>query len=166
MGLLSMVGELFGIGKTYLEGRNKIKKAKLEHKLAVVESAIKIEKARADSAIRIIEVENSETFNLDKAAIKAMDKDWKDDVFALFFFFILFGSFIPSFVPIIIDGLNVLRTLPDFILYGMGLLFIHVFGFRNLLRLFLRKKGLIGDDKQKYVKHIESTSIEPVAKDK
>ena len=165
MGLFSVIGSLLGIGGTYLEGKTEIKKAKLTHELAKIESAISIEKARSESAVKMVELEQSETFNMDKSAIKAMDKDWKDDVFALFFFFILFGSFIPALVPVITDGLAVLRTLPDFILYGLGLLFIHVFGFRNLLRLFLKKKGIIGDGKQKYTEYVESKPLIPT-KDK
>jgi hypothetical protein len=154
MRLLSVLGSLLGIGETYLKGKTEIKKAKLTHELAKIESAISIEKARAESSLKLVEIENSETFNMDKMAIKAMDKDWKDDVFALFFFFILFGSFVPQLVPAIYDGLAVLSTLPNFILYGLSLLFVHVFGFRNLLRLFLKKKGIIIDGKQRNTEYV------------
>jgi hypothetical protein len=140
MGLLNIVGNLFGIGEKYIDGKNKIKEKKQELELAKVEAHIAKEKAKIENAHEVALVEQTETFNLDKAAVKAMEKDWKDDAFAIFGFFILFGAFIPPMVPHIQAGLYVLDGMPEYIKWGLGLMFIHVFGFRNLLRMFLKKK--------------------------
>lgn len=142
-GIKYLFCKLLGIGETYIKGRDSISKAKLNLELTDLNSKTKISEARAESANKIVELENSETFNMDKASIDQMKQDWKDDAFALFFFFLLFGSFVPALVPHIKTGLQVLSSFPDFILYGLGLIFVHVFGFRNLLRLILRRRGVL-----------------------
>ena len=136
----AIIGSVLGIGKSFVEGREKRKQAKLELELVRVQAQIEKEKAKIANAAELAVVEQMETFNLDKAAVKHMEKDWKDDAFAVFFFFILFGSFIPGAQPTIENGLSLLTTLPTFVQYGLGLMFVHVFGFRNLLRMFLKNK--------------------------
>ena len=147
--LLTGIMSLFKIGGSYLKGRQNIEKEELNLKLVSLKTKVKIEEAKGRASVEMAQTEQEATFDLDKMAVKQMERDWKDDAFALFFFLILFGSFVPSMVQPIEDGLIVLNTMPDFIKYGMMLLFVHVFGFRNLLRLFLKKRGVIGE-KQKF----------------
>ena len=76
MGFLSFIPGLFGLGKQYMEGKQKVKQAKLAHELAIIQTKVKIEEAKAGAAVEMAQIEQSATFDMDQMAVKAMDKDW------------------------------------------------------------------------------------------
>jgi len=139
----AVVNGIVSLASTFLASNNEIKNAKIEREVQKIKTETKIEEEKFKFAAEFAQNQINNDFSLDNMAIKAMEKDWKDDVFALFFFFILFSAFVPAWTEQVRVGLEVLENMPDFILYGLALIFVHTFGFRGLLKMLLEKKGFL-----------------------
>lgn len=146
---LSLLGNVIdGVGGYFSKGqeiKQEITQAKNALELAKINSQVKILEAETNHKIKSENIEQQETFNLDKQAVDNMKEDWKDDIFAVFFFTVLFGTLIvalafPTYLGHWIAGLHSLGEIPMILQVGIGLMFVHVYGFRNLLRMYLKGK--------------------------
>tara|TARA_R110000772_G_scaffold31949_1_gene78532 strand:+ start:3196 stop:3669 length:474 start_codon:yes stop_codon:yes gene_type:complete len=150
MSWLSLIGNLFGIGKGYLENKAKLKQAKSdqEHEIVVAET-----KATVDRILN-----NTESDNLIDL-ITARNKKYtlKDEVLTyLFLTPVVVATLVPFFQAMSIDGnwteLNIyfkdsyetLDTLPQWYKYVLYAVVIDVLGFRSFARklvdVYLNKK--------------------------
>jgi hypothetical protein len=95
---LSLLGNVIdGVGGYFSKGqeiKQEITQAKNALELAKINSQVKILEAETNHKIKSENIEQQETFNLDKQAVDNMKEDWKDDIFAVFFFTVLFGTLI------------------------------------------------------------------------
>lgn len=150
MSWLSLIGNLFGIGKGYLENKAKLKQAKSdqEHEIVVAET-----KATVDRILNNTESDNS----IDLITARNKKYTLKDEVLTyLFLTPVVVATLVPFFQAMSIDGswteLNVyfkdsyetLDTLPQWYKYVLYAVVIDVLGFRSFARklvdVYLNKK--------------------------
>lgn len=140
MKILSIIGNLLGIGKGYLENRQKLKQAKSdqEHEIVIAET-----KATVDRILKNTESDNSIDL------INARNKKYtiKDEVLTyLFLMPVVVATIVPFLQAMSIEGdwtqLNVyfknsyetLDTLPQWYKYVLYAVVIDVLGFRSFAR--------------------------------
>ena len=150
MSWLSLIGNLFGIGKGYLENKAKLKQAKSdqEHEIVVAET-----KATVDRILNNTESDNS----IDLITARNKKYTLKDEVLTyLFLTPVVVATLVPFFQAMSIDGswteLNVyfkdsyetLDTLPQWYKHVLYAVVIDVLGFRSFARklvdVYLNKK--------------------------
>jgi hypothetical protein len=150
MKILSIIGNLLGIGKGYLDNKAKLKQAKSdqEHEIIVAET-----KATVDRILNNTESDNS----IDLITARNKKYTIKDEVLTyLFLIPVVVATIVPFFQAMSIDGswteLNVyfkdsyetLDTLPQWYKYVLYAVVIDVLGFRSFARkvvdAYLNKK--------------------------
>jgi len=150
MSWLSLIGNLFGIGKGYLENKAKLKQAKSdqEHEILVAET-----KAAVDRILNNTESDNS----IDLITARNKKYTLKDEVLTyLFLVPVVVATLVPFFQAMSIQGnwteLNIyfkdsyetLDTLPQWYKYVLYAVVIDVLGFRSFARklvdVYLNKK--------------------------
>jgi len=150
MSWLSLIGNLFGIGKGYLENKAKLKQAKSdqEHEILVAET-----KAAVDRILNNTESDNS----IDLITARNKKYTLKDEVLTyLFLVPVVVATLVPFFQAMSIEGnwteLNIyfkdsyetLDTLPQWYKYVLYAVVIDVLGFRSFARklvdVYLNKK--------------------------
>jgi hypothetical protein len=138
-GILKVIGNIFGIGKNYLQNRQKLKQVKAEQEFKIVEAETKaivdriLTNTQSDAEIDIITARNKR-FTI------------KDDVITYLF---LVPIFVATFVPFIVaynnsswvdlnshivESYESLSQLPKWYPYVMGMVVVDVLGFRTFLR--------------------------------
>jgi len=140
MKILSIIGNLLGIGKGYLDNKAKLKQAKSdqEHEIIVAET-----KATVDRILNNTESDNS----IDLITARNKKYTIKDEVLTyLFLIPVVVATIVPFFQAMSIDGswteLNVyfkdsyetLDTLPQWYKYVLYAVVIDVLGFRSFAR--------------------------------
>tara|TARA_R110000868_G_scaffold174872_1_gene411736 strand:+ start:545 stop:1018 length:474 start_codon:yes stop_codon:yes gene_type:complete len=140
MNIFSLVGNLLGIGKGYLENKAKLKQAKSdqEHEIVVAET-----KATVDRILNNTESDNS----IDLITARNKKYTLKDEVLTyLFLMPVMVATVVPFFQAISLEGdwthLNVyfkdsyetLDTLPQWYRYVLYAVVIDVLGFRSFAR--------------------------------
>ena len=140
MKILSIIGNLLGIGKGYLDNKAKLKQAKSdqEHEIIVAET-----KATVDRILKNTDSDNS----IDLITARNKKYTIKDEVLTyLFLIPVVVATIVPFFQAISIDGswteLNVyfkdsyetLDTLPQWYKYVLYAVVIDVLGFRSFAR--------------------------------
>ena len=140
MSWLSLIGNLFGIGKVYLENKAKLKQAKSdqEHEIVVAETA-----ATVDRILNNTESDNS----IDLITARNKKYTLKDEILTyLFLMPVVVATLVPFFQAMSIDGswteLNMyfkesyetLDTLPQWYKYVLYAVVIDVLGFRSFAR--------------------------------
>jgi len=118
-GLISSVA---GLGKTYIEGKNAVSKAKSEAQAAVIVKA-----AESEADWEKIMAENS-------------GQSWKDEWLTLLFSIPLIMAFLPSMVPYVKEGFIVLEQMPDWYQYTLSVIVAASFGVRSAVGLMKVKK--------------------------
>ena len=150
MKILSIIGNLLGIGKGYLDNKAKLKQAKSdqEHEIIVAET-----KATVDRILKNTDSDNS----IDLITARNKKYTIKDEVLTyLFLIPVVVATIVPFFQAMSIDGswteLNVyfkdsyetLDTLPQWYKYVLYAVVIDVLGFRSFARkvvdTYLNKK--------------------------
>lgn len=139
MGWLSIIGNLFGIGKGFLDNRAKLKQAKQEQEFKIVEAETK---AIVDRIMSNTESDNE----IDLITARNKKYTSKDEVITYLF---LIPVFVASMVPFVVafqsgewinmneyirDSYNSLDQLPGWYKYVLGLIVIDVLGFRSFAR--------------------------------
>lgn len=120
--LLGLLAPLVSIGRDWLEGRTKIKAAKVDAKIKRIQVAAQI------------------SSNADMASIEAQRYSLKDEILMLILLAPFVGSFIPKLQPYVQNGFEILATTPYWyqgVIVGM---FVSVFGLRFMLGSILPRK--------------------------
>jgi hypothetical protein len=131
--VFDVVGNLFGIGRDYLEGKRNIEKAKIETRLA-------IEEAKAKSAIKVIETGQIAEIDWDVAAMEGSANSWKDEWLTVLFSIPLILSFTPGGAEIVRDGFDVLTGTPEWYQISVGVIVAASFGYRKVVDAFKKAK--------------------------
>ena len=115
-----LLGAVSGIGKTYLEGRQK--KSELKHKLEEAKVSAKVKKLEQDGGWE------------DKAMDASADS-WKDEAWTICFIGIIVASFVPAAQPYMQSGFDFLRTAPEWIQWGILASIGASFGLKSIGKL-------------------------------
>ena len=117
--IFSAIANLAG---TWLEGRVATTRAKAEAKATVI---IKQAESAAD---------------WEAAMARNSGRSWKDEWLTLLFSIPLIMCFIPSMVPYVRDGFEVLETMPTFYQYTLSVIVGASFGVRSVIGIMNKKK--------------------------
>ena len=144
MGILSLIGNLLGIGKGFLENKAKLKRLKQEQDFAIIQAQTK---ANVDRILSNTDSDNQ----IDLITAQQKDKTFKDEVITYLF---LIPVFIATITPFIIafkesnytELANDIRIsyenldrLPNWYKYVLGAIVIDVLGFRSFARKIVDK---------------------------
>ena len=144
MGLISLLGNLLGIGKDFFANRSKLKQIKAEQEFAIIEAQTK---ANVDRILSNTDSDNQ----IDLITNQQKANTFKDEVITYLF---LTPVFIATITPFIIafkesNFINLssdirisyenLNQLPTWYKYVLGAIVIDVLGFRSFARKVLDK---------------------------
>jgi hypothetical protein len=144
MSILSLIGNLLGIGKGFLDNKAKLKLLKQEQDFAIIQAQTK---ANVDRILSNTDSDNQ----IDLITAQQKDKTFKDEVITYLF---LIPVFIATITPFIIafkesnytELANDIRIsyenldrLPNWYKYVLGAIVIDVLGFRSFARKIVDK---------------------------
>ena len=144
MSILSLIGNLLGIGKGFLENKAKLKRLKQEQDFAIIQAQTK---ANVDRILSNTDSDNQ----IDLITAQQKDKTFKDEVITYLF---LIPVFIATITPFIIAfkesnytnlasdiriSYENLDRLPNWYKYVLGAIVIDVLGFRSFARKIVDK---------------------------
>jgi len=118
----ALVGPIADLGKTWIEGKNIKTKAKAEAEASVM-------KTQAKSAA-----------DWETAMARASNQSWKDEWLTILFSIPLVLAFVPSAVPYVREGFNVLATMPDWYQTGLSIIIAASFGVRGAIGIMNKVK--------------------------
>lgn len=119
-----VIGNLFGIGRDYLEGKRKLKQAEMDAK-------IHVEKTKLSAVI-----------DWNQQALINAQSSWKDEYLLILFSIPLILCFVPEFgPPIVADGFAVLKETPDWYKASLGVMVAGSYGYQKLTKFFGAKNG-------------------------
>lgn len=144
MGILTIIGNLLGIGKDVLKNRAELKRLKAEQEFKIVEATTKAQVDRimsntdSDNQIDLITAQNK----------KYTSKD--EIVTYLFLVPVVVATIVPFITAYqindwlnlnvyIVDSYNALSELPSWYKYVLGAVVIDVLGFRSFARKLVEK---------------------------
>ncbi len=132
MGWLSIVGNLFGIGKEALGGWQKRKAAKLDSDLRVQEAKTKGMEARLSTGQQAdIAWENTSITN----------SGWKDEWFTVILSIPAILCFVPGLADYVTQGFVALRATPEWYQWSFLVAVSSSFGYKKLADFMALKKG-------------------------
>jgi|TARA_B110000259_G_scaffold84973_1_gene99103 hypothetical protein len=118
----ALIGPIATLGKTWIEGKNIKTKAKAEAEASVM-------KTQAKSAA-----------DWETAMARASNQSWKDEWLTILFSIPLVLAFVPSAVPYVREGFNVLATMPDWYQTGLSIIIAASFGVRGAIGIMNKVK--------------------------
>ncbi len=98
---IPIIGEIIGLGQTWLQGRNKRIQAKAEAEATIM---VKAAEHKAD---------------WENIMAKATDNSWKDEAWTIVFIAIVILNFIPGMDPVMDAGFENLGQTPSWFQYAM-----------------------------------------------
>ena len=120
--MIPIIDSLTRLAGTWLEGRVAKTKAKAEAEATVLSK-------QAESAA-----------DWEAAMARNSGQSWKDEWLTLLFSIPLIMCFIPSMVPYVQDGFEVLGNMPDFYQYTLSVIVAASFGVRSVIGIMNKKK--------------------------
>lgn len=129
-----VIGNLFGLGRDHLEGKRKLKKAKLDSQLA-------IQDAQAAHVITAAEAGQKADIDWDIQAMKNSGNSWKDEYLLIMFSPPLIMAFVPDLAPYVGLGFAELDKMPDWYMAALGTMVAATYGDRKLSKYFRKTNG-------------------------
>ena len=143
MGIFATLGTAIISGITgYFKDKNEIKKVEVEaEKMLVL--------AKAEAEVNKMKRESEQDYDLDKIAMTAMEKSWKDEFLLILFSIPIAMCFFPDYRQYVEDGFKTLNIIPEWFMYIYVAMIVVIYGLRGLLRMFLQLMiDKIGSKKQ------------------
>lgn len=143
MGIFATLGTAIISGITgYFKDKNEIKKVEVEaEKMLVL--------AKAEAEANKMKRESEQDYDLDKIAMMAMEKSWKDEFLLILFSIPIAMCFFPDYRQYVEDGFKTLNIIPEWFMYIYVAMIVVIYGLRGLLRMFLQLMiDKIGSKKQ------------------
>jgi len=138
--MLPIIDGLIGIGKTWLDGKNKESEAKTAATLISLQAESDIKKAQAISATIRAEKGEESNSNLDRLAMENMQKSWKDELILIVFLIPMIMAFIPGMDKHALAGFAVIAMMPQWYQYIIVGMVVVIYGLRGLLEKVIDKK--------------------------
>ena len=132
MGIFATLGTAIVSGISgYFKDKNEIKKVEVEaEKMLVL--------AKAEAEANKMKRESEQDYDLDKIAMNAMDKSWKDEFLLILFSIPIAMCFFPEYRQYVEDGFKTLNIIPEWFMYIYVAMIVVIYGLRGLLRMFLQ----------------------------
>lgn len=123
---MTFLGSIFSpfvdLGKTWIEGKVAKTKAKAE-----AEATVMINQSRSAA-------------DWETAMARASNQSWKDEWLTILFSIPLVLAFVPSAVPYVRQGFEVLSTMPEWYQYGLSVIIAASFGVRGVIGIMNKVK--------------------------
>ncbi len=127
-----VIGNLFGIGRDYLQGRRKLKEAELISKLRINEVKTDAQEKR---------ISNGQKADIAWENTSLSQSGWKDEYWTLVLSIPLIMCFFPFLVGYVTAGFTALELTPIWYRYAIGIAIGSAFGVRSLASFMKLKKG-------------------------
>jgi hypothetical protein len=143
MSWLSFLNPIAGLGKTYLEGKNNVAKAKSAAAIIGIEAEADVKVANAKAAHKLADNGQTQDYNLDLVAMQQMDKSLLDEVMIALLLVPIAASFL-GYQEEVTAAFESFASMPDWYQYLVIGVYIVKFGMRGLLtKLMSGKLGSI-----------------------
>lgn len=123
---MTFLGSIFSpfvdLGRTWIEGKVAKTKAKAE-----AEATVMINQSRSAA-------------DWETAMARASNQSWKDEWLTILFSIPLVLAFVPSAVPYVRQGFEVLSTMPEWYQYGLSVIIAASFGVRGVIGIMNKVK--------------------------
>jgi len=131
--ILAALGPLLGMGKTWLEGRNARKQAKLSSDLA-------LNQAKTEGMIK--RMEQGQVADIAWENLSISNNGWKDEFWTLVIAIPLVGCFIPGGAELVRAGFEALNSsTPEWYQWAVLISIGSAFGVRRITEFMKAKKG-------------------------
>tara|TARA_B110000914_G_scaffold224559_1_gene242615 strand:- start:181 stop:621 length:441 start_codon:yes stop_codon:yes gene_type:complete len=132
MSFLSFLNPIASIGKTYLEGKNEVAKAKSAAAIIAIEAEADVKVAGAKAAHKLADNGQTQDFNLDLVAMKQMDKSILDEIMIGLLLIPIAASFV-GYQEEVTAAFESFASMPDWYQYLVIGVYVVKFGMRGLL---------------------------------
>ena len=132
MSFLSFLNPIASIGKTYLEGKNEVAKAKSAAAIIAIEAEADVKVAGAKAAHKLAANGQTQDFNLDLVAMKQMDKSILDEIMIGLLLIPIAASFV-GYQEEVTAAFESFASMPDWYQYLVIGVYVVKFGMRGLL---------------------------------
>ena len=143
MSFLSFLNPIASIGKTYLEGKNQVAKAKSAAAIVGLQAEADVKTAGARAANKLADDGQTQEYNLDLVAMQQMDKSFLDEVMIALLLVPIAASFL-GYQEEVTAAFESFSAMPDWYQYLVLGVYIVKFGMRGLLtKLMSGKLGMV-----------------------
>lgn len=132
MSFLSFLNPIASLGKTYLEGRNNVARAKSAAAIIAIEAEADVKVAGAKAAHKLADNGQTQDFNLDLVAMKQMDKSLLDEIMIGLLLIPIAASFV-GYQEEVTAAFESFASMPDWYQYLVIGVYVVKFGMRGLL---------------------------------
>ena len=132
MSFLSFLDPIASLGKTYLEGKNNVAKAKSAAAIIGIEAEADVKVANAKAAHKLADNGQTQDFNLDLVAMKQMDKSLLDEIMIGLLLIPIAASFV-GYQEEVTAAFESFASMPDWYQYLVIGVYVVKFGMRGLL---------------------------------
>ena len=132
MSFLSFLNPIASLGKTYLEGKNNVAKAKSAAAIIGIEAEADVKVANAKAAHKLADNGQTQDFNLDLVAMKQMDKSLLDEIMIGLLLIPIAASFV-GYQEEVTAAFKSFASMPDWYQYLVIGVYVVKFGMRGLL---------------------------------
>ena len=132
MGFLSFLNPIANLGKTYLEGRNNVAKAKSAAAIVAIKADADVKVAGAKAAHKLADNGQTQDFNLDLVAMQQMDKSLLDEIMIGLLLIPIAASFL-GYHEEVTAAFDSFSAMPDWYQYLVIGVYVVKFGMRGLL---------------------------------
>lgn len=130
--IVGVASNVIGMGKNWLESKNRIKETELQHKLDLAE-------AQKNAKIRLIENSQRADITWDKLSLR--NSDWKDEWFTILLSIPVVMCFVPGWDVYVENGFASFSGTPEWYQYAFGIAIASSFGYRKFIDFMERRKG-------------------------
>lgn len=132
--IFEVFGNILGIGRDYIASTRRLKEAKVNAQLAVID-------AQAKSAIKLSETEQAGNIQWDVTMAEASKESWKDEWITILVSVPVIMCFIPATQDTVLRGFEILEQLPEWFQLTIGVVVAASFGFRKVADVIGKAKG-------------------------
>ena len=132
MSFLSFLNPIANLGKTYLEGKNNVAKAKSAAAIISIEADADVKVAGAKAAHKLADNGQTQDFNLDLVAMQAMDKSFLDEIMIALLLVPIAASFL-GYQAEVTAAFESFASMPEWYQYLVIGVYVVKFGMRGLL---------------------------------
>ena len=139
MSFLSFLNPIATLGKTYLEGKNEVAKAKSAAAILTLGAEADVKVAGAKAAHKLADDGQTQDFNLDLVAMQQMDKSFLDEVMIALLLVPIAASFL-GYQAEVTAAFESFSAMPEWYQYLLFIAISSSFGVRGVSKIMGMRK--------------------------
>jgi len=144
---LDAIKGLIGVVTDWLEAKAERKRIEIASETRIreleTEARTRIATSQVETAAELAKAEQAHEINWDILQAESSKKSWRDEVMMIAILWPYIGAFIPGMRSHVQDGFATLETLPDWYIISFGTTVAAAFGYRAVVKHFLRPKRAV-----------------------